>query len=164
MPRGRRPRELSQDEALARLAALSKPKPNPTRTADHLKDLRAKKAALHALDVKEEAERVKRQAVANMALVAQAGGLHVASSSSSTGKVPGDKLVHGKSWDAMQVLRACYTPVSPGAYSAVLECGSHGPRDCKNVVAECIMAKFREGKRFFSIGCAQTIFKNKINK
>ena len=148
MPRGRRPREFSQDETLERLVALSKPKPNPTRTAASMAELRAKKASLHTLDAKADTERVQREVAGNMVLVAQVGGLHVASSASSTGKVLGGKRVHGKSWDAMQILRACYTPVSQAAYASVIECGNSAPRDCRSVVSECIMAKFREGVFF----------------
>ena len=74
-----------------------------------------------------------------MALLAEIGGVHVAGGSSKS-----VARVHPKAWNPLSILRSAFTPVTPLAYSTVMEVGKTTARDNRAVVAEIIKKKQSE--------------------
>ena len=109
---------LSESDAFAALAKLTDgPKRDGVVWASKMREKKQKVATDSA---KFDAVNAKTTAKANVALVAEAGGLRLP----SAGK---ENQNHHKSHSVISILRAAFTPVSAHAYSVVLGCGHTMP-------------------------------------
>ena len=96
-----------------------------------------KKQKVATDSAKFDAVDAKTTAKANVALVAEAGGLRLPSA--------GKENQNHKSHSVISILRAAFTPVSAHAYSAVLGCGHTTPSECRAVVTEAMLREQARG-------------------
>ena len=113
--------DSQHDGALARLARLAQPKKltqtgPPQRGPHKALWLRSRKAEYAWESEKAALQEQIAACKAHSAAVAAFAGIHVPDAAASTGTSSGAQRPHPRSWSALQMLRATFTPVSAGAY------------------------------------------------